>query len=251
MPDDISLVQTIFAHPDDLTPRLIYADWLEEHGEPERAEFLRLQCELGRLPRDDPQRSDLEARESQLLMQYERAWRDRLGEYGLDYSLYTTRQEMRSCVIPSSLLPKVPEWQLLVEELPFLREFRNAEMMVGVIHGLISVASLHGIDLGRSRLDDVAVQALAASPHMSDLVNLDLSFNAVTDAGAKALAASPYLGRLKVLNLSFNQIENRGAQALLRSKKLPALIELNLRSNRLSAGVEKSVAARMWQRVRG
>jgi uncharacterized protein (TIGR02996 family) len=251
MPDDTSLVQTIFDHPEDLTPRLIYADWLEEHGEPERAEFLRLQIELGQLERDDPRRPDLEARESRMLMQYERAWRDRLGEYGLDYSLYTTRQEMRTCVIPSKLLPKVPEWQALVEEMPFLREFRNAEMTVGVLHGLISVASLHGLDLGRSRLDDAAVQALAASPHLADLVNLDLSFNAVSDVGAKALAASPYLGRLKVLNLSFNQIENRGAQALLRSKKLPALIELNLRSNRLSAGVEKSVAARMWQRVRG
>lgn len=251
MPDDISLVQTIFDHPDDPTPRLIYADWLEEHGEPERAEFLRLQCELGRLPPDDPQRSSLEARESQLLMRHERAWRDRLGDYGLDYSLYTTRQEMRTCLIPCGLLSRVPEWRTLVEELPFLQDFRHAEMVVGVIHGLVSIASLHGIDLGRSRLDDAAVQALAASPHLADLVSLDLSFNAITDIGAKALAASPHLRRLKMLNLSFNQIENRGARALLMSKKLPALIELNLRSNLLSKGVEKSLSARLWQRTRG
>ncbi|MBL8793892.1 MAG: TIGR02996 domain-containing protein [Planctomycetia bacterium] len=251
MPDDTSLVQTIFDHPDDLTPRLIYADWLEEHGEPERAEFLRLQIELGRLSRDDPQRSDLEARESQLLMQHERAWRDRLGEYGLDYSLYTTRQELRTCVIPCNLLSRVPEWQALVEELPFLRDFRNAEMIVGVLHGLVSVAALHGLDLSRCRLDDAAVEALAASRHIADLVHLDLSFNAISDVGAKALAASPYLSRLKVLNLSFNQIEKAGAQALLRSKKLPSLIELNLRSNRLTPSMEKNLAARMWQRVRG
>jgi uncharacterized protein (TIGR02996 family) len=34
--------------PDDDTPRLVYADWLAEHGDPERAEFIRVQCELAR-----------------------------------------------------------------------------------------------------------------------------------------------------------------------------------------------------------
>jgi uncharacterized protein (TIGR02996 family) len=32
----------IAANPDDDTPRLVYADWLEEHGDLERAEFIRL-----------------------------------------------------------------------------------------------------------------------------------------------------------------------------------------------------------------
>jgi uncharacterized protein (TIGR02996 family) len=35
--------------PDDDAPRLIYADWLEEHGQPERAEFIRLQIEMARM----------------------------------------------------------------------------------------------------------------------------------------------------------------------------------------------------------
>jgi uncharacterized protein (TIGR02996 family) len=30
--------------PDDDAHRLVYADWLDEHGEPDRAEFIRLQC---------------------------------------------------------------------------------------------------------------------------------------------------------------------------------------------------------------
>jgi uncharacterized protein (TIGR02996 family) len=33
---------------DDDTPRLVYADWLEEHGQPAKAEFLRLECRLAR-----------------------------------------------------------------------------------------------------------------------------------------------------------------------------------------------------------
>ena len=40
----------IAAHPQDDFPRLAYADWLEEHGKSERAEFIRAQCELAKYP---------------------------------------------------------------------------------------------------------------------------------------------------------------------------------------------------------
>src|SRR4051812_48307025 len=43
-----ALVAAIAANPDDDTPRLIFADWLQEHGEDDRAEFIRLECELAR-----------------------------------------------------------------------------------------------------------------------------------------------------------------------------------------------------------
>ena len=40
-------MQTIIEHPKEDMPRLVFADWLEEHGgEPERAEFIRLQVEM-------------------------------------------------------------------------------------------------------------------------------------------------------------------------------------------------------------
>lgn len=42
--DYLALVAGISAAPDDDAPRLIAADWLEEHGEEKRAEFIRLQC---------------------------------------------------------------------------------------------------------------------------------------------------------------------------------------------------------------
>lgn len=43
------LLQAIIANPDDDTPRLIFADWLEEHDDLARAEFIRVQCELAAL----------------------------------------------------------------------------------------------------------------------------------------------------------------------------------------------------------
>jgi uncharacterized protein (TIGR02996 family) len=47
--DRDALLAAICANPEEDTPRLVYADWLEENGEHERAEFIRLQCELARL----------------------------------------------------------------------------------------------------------------------------------------------------------------------------------------------------------
>jgi len=41
-------ITEILANPDDDMPRLIFADWLEERGDP-RSEFIRVQCELARL----------------------------------------------------------------------------------------------------------------------------------------------------------------------------------------------------------
>jgi len=48
MSDYDALMATVIAYPDSDSPRLIFADWLEEHGEEERAEFIRVQCELAR-----------------------------------------------------------------------------------------------------------------------------------------------------------------------------------------------------------
>lgn len=41
-----AFIQAICENPKDDTPRLMYADWLDEHGESERAEFIRVGCEL-------------------------------------------------------------------------------------------------------------------------------------------------------------------------------------------------------------
>lgn len=47
----IGLLQAILAAPDDDTPRLILADWFEEHGDGERAEFIRVQCDIAEAER--------------------------------------------------------------------------------------------------------------------------------------------------------------------------------------------------------
>ena len=49
MTHDEAFLQAMVETPDDDTPRLVYADWLEENGDADRAEFIRLQCELATL----------------------------------------------------------------------------------------------------------------------------------------------------------------------------------------------------------
>lgn len=49
MTDAAALLAAILADPADDTARLVYADWLEENDQPERAEFIRVQVELARL----------------------------------------------------------------------------------------------------------------------------------------------------------------------------------------------------------
>lgn len=46
MNDGDALLASVLAAPDDDAPRLVYADWLDEHGEGERAELIRVQSEL-------------------------------------------------------------------------------------------------------------------------------------------------------------------------------------------------------------
>ena len=48
--EEAALLRAVLGRPDDDVPRLVLADWLDEHGQPERAEFVRVQCEANRNP---------------------------------------------------------------------------------------------------------------------------------------------------------------------------------------------------------
>jgi uncharacterized protein (TIGR02996 family) len=70
-------LQAILDDPDDDALRLVYADWLEEQGDP-RAEFIRLQCELEkaeyRRDWENPRRRQLTAWEIELIRTHKEEW---------------------------------------------------------------------------------------------------------------------------------------------------------------------------------
>ena len=78
MSDEKHLLAAIWEDSREDAPRLVYADWLEEFGEPDRVargEFIRVQCELARLAVDDPRYAALKAREKELWGKWKSAWR--------------------------------------------------------------------------------------------------------------------------------------------------------------------------------
>ena len=76
MREDEALFRAIVAHPDEDTPRLAFADWLDENrpdkgptpasGPSARAEFIRLQCRLAPMTPDEPEYFDLLDRHNDL-----------------------------------------------------------------------------------------------------------------------------------------------------------------------------------------
>ncbi len=76
MSDEAALLKAIIANADEDTPRLAYADWLDENNPDEtpspssgpsaRAEFIRVQCRLAAGAFDDPDYPELLEREHDL-----------------------------------------------------------------------------------------------------------------------------------------------------------------------------------------
>jgi uncharacterized protein (TIGR02996 family) len=74
MSTELALLRAIRDLPDEDTPRLVYADYLDDADEHARAEFIRVQIERHRTPESDPRRRELEDREHELLCEHEGAF---------------------------------------------------------------------------------------------------------------------------------------------------------------------------------
>src|SRR5262245_50608811 len=72
-----ALLRAVCENPDDDTLRLVFADWFQEYGEEERAEFIRAQIEAARLPADDERLAGLVERARKLQEKHGKRW---LGE---------------------------------------------------------------------------------------------------------------------------------------------------------------------------
>ena len=85
MSDGDALLAAILAEPDEDTPRLAYADWLDEYGgeaEHVRAEFIRTQIALSCIPPREDRPVGLVSCEKRLLTTHRNAWLAPLQEEG-------------------------------------------------------------------------------------------------------------------------------------------------------------------------
>jgi uncharacterized protein (TIGR02996 family) len=212
MTHDEAFLQDIRAAPDDDGPRRVYADWLEDNGQPARADFLRAQIELARLPPADPARRAASARAHALLVRHQEGWVGRLADLADGWTFHRGLVD-EVTVGAEELLAHADELFRLAP----LRRLRltGAEGRVKKLAALYHLAALTELDLSCNRLESGDARALAASPHLANLRRLDLAYNRITDDGAAALTAARALDRLDHLQLGANPIRMRARDGLL------------------------------------
>jgi uncharacterized protein (TIGR02996 family) len=279
MVPDEGFLRAILDNPDDDTPRLVYADWLDENGESERAEFIRVQCRLARTGSNDPGRRSLREEKDRLRDQHLAKWLGALAEdpeypgyWEFERSFLTEialgpRRYLRH----ADRLARLAPVQHVV--LRFADDGDEEEADETVFAGLAACphlerwvsldlkdqslgaerlaalapsphwAHLRRLDLGGCLLGDVGLAALATAPRLGSLTDLNLYWNDLTDEGAEILAGPSFLRRLERLDLQTNDLTDAAVAHLAGSPNLRTLRSLSLNSNRLTARTVLALAA--------
>jgi uncharacterized protein (TIGR02996 family) len=243
----LAFLRDIKAHPGDDTPRLILADWLEEHGDPVRAargEFLRLQTRAVPAPARE--------REKELLGRYEKLWLGPLANLARTWSWHRGLLHLE---IQAAVLLDDPGGLARSETFAWVEGVTFRDLTSELVARLIAapwLGWLNTLDLGYNAVGNEGTANLAASPYLTDLRSLWLRRNHIGDRGAAALAVAPGLTNLEVLSLVDNDIRGDGARALAISPHLSHLTLLNLAGNRIGgqalAALERAARAhpRLW-----
>jgi uncharacterized protein (TIGR02996 family) len=203
-----AFIRAILEDPDDDLHRLVCADWLDEHGDPDRADFIRAQVELARLDRRDPRRGPLETRAQQLLHRHGPRW--------------------LAAIQPDA-------WGLPPFERGFPRELAlisqtQAEDFIERADAVFAVEPIIelGIAYGPQRAEAEQLVRLAGVRQLEWLRRLSLNGSteqASSDPGLEVLLASPYLLRLRTLHVDTFPLGM--ARAMSRSPMLASLHTLD------------------------
>jgi len=236
MDDRQALMAAIIANPDEDTPRLVFADWLQEHGDKHdqaRAEFIRLQCELAQLPEDGPQTAKHKQAKA-LHKKHHKAWLGPLAQSttmwdfscGLLENWYCSATEFATQSHDRAIcewLPRLGVLSVLITR-PTTRVRAIAESPA-----LAWVAELCWL---YTKLDDAGMQAIAETLHGSRLSRLLLSELSCTNVGLRALAKSTAFPNLRELGLRASsqrtEYTHTGIIRILESERFPKLDSLDL-----------------------
>ena len=281
-PDESALLAAVAADPGNDLPRLVYADWLDDHGHPRRAAFIRAQCELARTPPDTP-RADALTRDAFALYddpaELFHPWADpRLVFFDFARGFVTEATLFGWQFLRPG--PALGDWLAGCTPRPDRVELmgvgnRPAELRAAVAcPGLVAVTHLtaHGekdkdwpylrpadaaalagcpfltrlqaLDTDECDMGAAGLETLLRADPFPVLTDWDLSCNGLGDAGAELLAGWPGLARLQRLGLGRNGLTDAGARALVASPFAPPVLALGLDWTDLSAGVRGLLAER-------
>jgi uncharacterized protein (TIGR02996 family) len=269
MNQEEAFVQAVLETPDDDAPRLIYADWLDDHGDP-RGTFIRLQCEIARLPEEDPRREALAAQAKPLEEQLRAALRQKVRPgwarkipawllrepctFERGFIAGTTTAVGKFVKGAEALYSAVPLQHLRIRslrfpslegllKLPLLERLRTLDLSgnrvgnngAAILAAAPGLRGLTALNLRDTKLRGEAGVSLGGSPHLANLTRLNLRGNSLYDKGVEGLARSEHLGGLTDLDLGwYNNVGPRGAAALAVSVHMARLVSLRLDFNRIS-----------------
>ena len=284
-PDEHALLRAVAAAPADDLPRLVLADWLDENGQPLRAEFIRLQCRIAQLQGaevyrhvplykrqqellDDHMTELLEPHSGSLMEYPPRFARGLLSELTFSAWEYLSEGTAVACLLPPPAVtltgfavdgyqfgshPNREALALVVRiemQLKGTRETYEWDPEAMSLLGRMSDwPQLHTLLMEGCRTTDEGVRRLAAMPPPA-LTDLDLSQNDLTDAGVVALLDSGLLGRLRRLILGGNPLTDQSAFELAdRLGDSTTLEHLNLRFTNIGPAGQQAILARFGGRV--
>ncbi|HEY1064986.1 MAG TPA: TIGR02996 domain-containing protein [Pirellulales bacterium] len=229
-PLEQSLLRAIYEDWGDLTPVLIYADFLDEQATDETTSRARLLRETWA---PDHPATDRETQASDPV-DAQQAWitaRKRSHERGLEL-------DARG-VLPTLVFRSVSRWLEaagrwnLNDEPTALRftSFHETDAIALILAK--EGAAIRALDLSFTACGPIGAAHLAVGRRFAKLLRLDLKRTGLGDAGARALARGEGLQSLKSLVLADNDVGPSGAEAFCRSEHYPNLETLDLRGNPL------------------
>jgi len=242
--DPDPLLAAVLAAPDDDAPRLIYADWLDEQGESDRAEFIRLQIREANMADEDPEKPGVHARAEYLGRTHHVEWASRLPQFeGVHWEVFDRGffvaarfdHPDRFFAHVGDVFAAAP-----IQELR-LHQFNNT-------HGprLANTRQLRAvrvIDLNDgNKIANLGIEALMESRHLGRLAVLALRGNGLGSAGVRAIAMSSYARSLKRLRLDRNDLFDDGARYIAESHALTKLQQLDLERTRTGDDAVKALA---------
>jgi uncharacterized protein (TIGR02996 family) len=272
----LDLLRAARQAPREDTLRQVVADWLEEHGQDERAEFVRAQIERSQLAPDDPRQGRLALGEQALLERHGSAWLgplhgviDRwdfrggmlhvLGDLSgllrrgtarlLESEAWAWVVRLRSAAVTYRQVEKLAGCPLLQTVAALDLAGAGLGYLAGQLVTSPHLGGLDLLDLSWNGLDPHVVEALVTSGHVPRLTRLFLTGNRLNDRTAAALGSWPGLSRLAELQLGDNQIGDPGARALAGSAYLTPLTLLDLRNNPIRPGGWSALRERMGDSV--
>lgn len=187
--EEHALLTACVADPTDDLPRRVYADWLDEHNQPARAEFVRLSVYAADPSHDAKSRAANQSRADELLAAHRDDWDRALTDLGAaDIPIF------------SHMLPVEYDRGLPVGvKMPLDFFMRNGAAV------RVAAPTVTRLDLTMQLMGDAAIERLAGSPHLAGYTELNLTNNQLGSASASALAASPFVAQLKSLDFHMNR----------------------------------------------